>query len=65
MNISLYRTIGTASSKPLLEATELESTSPGMRILTFLPWHLSISSFSPEPTNEAVEKAKHPTTAGY
>jgi hypothetical protein len=33
-----YRTIGTASSKPHLEAMGSESTSLGMRILTFLPW---------------------------
>jgi hypothetical protein len=25
----------------------------------------SVPSFSPEPTNEAVEKAKHSSTAGY
>jgi hypothetical protein len=38
-DVSSYRTIGTASSKPHLEATGLEFTSPGTRILTFLPWH--------------------------
>jgi hypothetical protein len=38
-DVSLYRTIGTASSKPRLEATGPEFTSPGTRILTFLPWH--------------------------
>jgi hypothetical protein len=35
-DVSPYRTIGTASSKPRLEATGLESTSPNTRILTFL-----------------------------
>jgi hypothetical protein len=38
MDISTYRTIGTTSSKPHLEATGSEFTSPGTRILTFLPW---------------------------
>jgi hypothetical protein len=37
-NVSPYRTIGTASSKPHLEATGPEFTSPDTRILTFLPW---------------------------
>jgi hypothetical protein len=36
-DVSPYRVIGTASSKPHLEATGLEFTSPGTRILTFLP----------------------------
>jgi hypothetical protein len=39
MDVSPYRMIGTASSKPRLEATGPELTSPDMRILTFLPWH--------------------------
>jgi hypothetical protein len=38
MDVSPYRTIETASSKPHLEATGLESTSPGTMILTFLSW---------------------------
>jgi hypothetical protein len=38
MDISPYRTIGTASSKPHLEAMGPEFTSPYMKILTFLPW---------------------------
>jgi hypothetical protein len=37
-DVSPYRMIGTVSSKPRLEATGLEFTSPSMRILTFLPW---------------------------
>jgi hypothetical protein len=37
MDVSPYHTIGTDSSKPHLEAMGLESTSLGMRILTFLP----------------------------
>jgi hypothetical protein len=36
--VGLYWTIGTASSKPRLEATWPEFTSPDMRILIFLPW---------------------------
>jgi hypothetical protein len=36
MDVSPYRTIGTASSKPHLEATGSESTSPGTRILTLV-----------------------------
>jgi hypothetical protein len=39
MDVSPYRTIGTALSKPRLEVTGPEFTSPGTRILTFLPWH--------------------------
>jgi hypothetical protein len=35
--VSPYRMIGTGSSKPHLEATGPEFTSPDMRILTFLP----------------------------
>jgi hypothetical protein len=38
LDVSPYRMIGTASSKPRLEATGPESTSPDTRILTFLPW---------------------------
>jgi hypothetical protein len=38
-DVSPYRTIGTASSKPHLEAMGPGYTSPGERILTFLPWH--------------------------
>jgi hypothetical protein len=41
-SVSPYRTIGTASSKPCLEATRPEFTSPGTRILTFLPWRRCI-----------------------
>jgi hypothetical protein len=37
MDVSPYRMIGIAASKPRLEATRPEFTSPGMRILTFLP----------------------------
>jgi hypothetical protein len=37
-DVSPYRMIGTASSKPHLEVTGPEFTSPGTRILTFLPW---------------------------
>jgi hypothetical protein len=37
MNVSPYHTIGTALSKPHLEATGPEFTSPGGRIITFLP----------------------------
>jgi hypothetical protein len=37
-NVSPYRMIGTTSSKPRLEALGPEFTSPGGRILTFLPW---------------------------
>jgi hypothetical protein len=36
-DVNPYRTIGTASSKPRLEATGPEFTSPRGRILTFLP----------------------------
>jgi hypothetical protein len=38
MDVSPYRTIGTASSKPRLEATGPEFTSPGTMILIFLTW---------------------------
>jgi hypothetical protein len=37
IDVSPYRMIGTASSKPHLEATGPEFKSPGGRILTFLP----------------------------
>jgi hypothetical protein len=37
-DVNPYHMIGTTSSKPRLEATGPESTSPGTRILTFLPW---------------------------
>jgi hypothetical protein len=37
-NCSPYRMIGTTSSKPHLEAMGPGLTSPGGRILTFLPW---------------------------
>jgi hypothetical protein len=36
-DVNLYHMIGTASSKHRLEATGPEFTSPGTRILTFLP----------------------------
>jgi hypothetical protein len=35
-NVSPYRTIGTASSKSRIEATEPEFTSPGTMILTLV-----------------------------
>jgi hypothetical protein len=38
-NVSPYRMIGTASSKPRLEAIGPEFTSLGTRMLTFLLWH--------------------------
>jgi hypothetical protein len=38
-DVSPYRRIGTASSKPHIEATGPEFTSPGGQILTFLPYH--------------------------
>jgi hypothetical protein len=41
-DVSPYRTIGTASIKARLEATGPEFTSPGTRILTFLPWRRCI-----------------------
>jgi hypothetical protein len=42
MDVSPYRTIWTASSKPYLEATGPEFTSPRTRILTFVPWRRCI-----------------------
>jgi hypothetical protein len=41
-DVSPYRTIGTTSSKPRLEATGLEFTSPGEWILTFLPCRMCV-----------------------
>jgi hypothetical protein len=41
-DISSYHMIGTASSKPRLDATGPEFTSPDTRILTFLPWRRCI-----------------------
>jgi hypothetical protein len=41
-DVSPYRTIGTTSSKPHLEATGPEFTSLSMRILIFLPWRSCI-----------------------
>jgi hypothetical protein len=46
-------------------------TAPEKRVSWHSPQHVdwpicgSVPSFSPEPTNEAVEKAKHLSTAGY
>jgi hypothetical protein len=38
MDVSPYRTIGTASSKPRLEAMGLKFISLSGKILSFLPW---------------------------